>query len=275
MGIRILNADPQTYIKADPSMLPIIQAVACFLIDFRHGDVGISSGNFLQFYFDCHNGSPGKPHSECLYGSINLRDIGPYAPDQPEVCILTDFLVWEKGTLLATFFNFIQIAILALLGTSIPNAYMDPQTYMTADLMYPAKQKCVSLPTSGVGKGISSSIFLQLNLDCYIGSPGNPHSECSYESTNLHDNRSYAPGQAEVCILTDFRCGKGGLFRHPGETVRILQSVVVAGAHHVAVVIARRALTPAKHTVLFIVSLLSVLRIRILRPGRETGPLRE
>jgi hypothetical protein len=59
-------------------------------------------------------------------------------------------------------------------------------------------------------------------------------------------------GQAEVCILTDFRCGKGGLFRHPGETVRILQSVVIAGAHHVAVVIAGRALTPAKHTVLFI-----------------------
>jgi hypothetical protein len=67
-------------------------------------------------------------------------------------------------------------------------------------------------------------------------------------------------GQEEVCILTDFRCGKGGLFRHPGETVRILQSVVVAWAHHVAVVIAGRALTPAKHTVLFIIS---VLRIRI------------
>jgi hypothetical protein len=70
-------------------------------------------------------------------------------------------------------------------------------------------------------------------------------------------------GQAEVSFLTDFRCGKGGLFRHPGETVRILQSVVVARAHHVAVVIAGRALTPAKHTVLFIIS---VLRIRIRDP---------
>jgi hypothetical protein len=85
-------------------MHPIIQAEACFLTDFRHGDVGISSGNFLQFYFDRHNGSPGNQHSEYVSGSTNLRDIGPYAPDQAEVCILTNFLVWEKG---ATFFNFI------------------------------------------------------------------------------------------------------------------------------------------------------------------------
>ncbi len=122
---------------------------------------------------------------------------------------------------------------------------------------------CVSLPTSGVGKGISSGNFLKFYLDCYIGSPGNLHSECLYGSTNLHDSGSYAPGQAEVCFLTDFRCGKGGLFRHPGETVRILQSVVVARAHHVAVVIAGRALTPAKHTGLFIIS---ALRIGIRDP---------
>ncbi len=102
---------------------------------------------------------------------------------------------------------------MALLGTHIPNAYMNPPTYMTADPMHPAKQKCVSLPTSGVGKGISSGNFLQFYLDCYIGSPGNPHSECLYGSTNLHDSVPYAPGQAEVCILTNFRCEEGDLFQ--------------------------------------------------------------
>ncbi len=173
--------------------------------------------------------------------------------------------------------------------------------------MHLTKQKCVSLPTSGVGKGISSGNFLQFYLDCYIGSPGNPHSKYVSGSRNLCDIGPYAPDQTEVyiltwlfgvrkgissgnflqlllywlsweptlswqrilctqpsrsvCFLTDFRCGKGGLFRHPGETVRILQSVVVAGAHHVAVVIAGSALTPAKHTVLLIIN--SVLRIRI------------
>jgi hypothetical protein len=116
MRIRILNADPQTYIKADPSMHPIIQAEACFLADFRHGDVGISSGNFLQFYFNCHNGSPGNPHSEYVSGSTNLRGIGPYAPDQAELCILTDFRCGKGGSLPATFFNFILNAILAPLG---------------------------------------------------------------------------------------------------------------------------------------------------------------
>jgi hypothetical protein len=130
---------------------------------------------------------------------------------------------------------------------------MDPQTFMTADPMHTRPSRRVfpyRLPN--VGNGASSGNFLQFYLDCYNGSPGNTHFECISGSTNLHDSGSCVPGQEEVCILTDFRCGKGGLFRHPGETVRILQSVVVAGAHHVAVVIAGRALTPAKHTVLFI-----------------------
>jgi hypothetical protein len=128
-------------------MQPIIQAEACFLTDFRHGDVGISSGNFLQFYFDRRTGSPGNPHSEYVSGSTNLRDIGPYAPDQAEVCILTDFLVWEKGSLAATFFNFILIAIMALLGTRIPYTYPDSQTYVTSDPTYAIDQAEVCILT--------------------------------------------------------------------------------------------------------------------------------
>jgi hypothetical protein len=107
MEIRIRKCGATNRHKADPSMHPINQADACILTDFRHGDVGISSGNFFQFYFDCHNGSPGNPHSEYVSGFTNLRDIGPYAPDQAQVCILTYFLVWEKGSLPATFLNFI------------------------------------------------------------------------------------------------------------------------------------------------------------------------
>ncbi len=75
------------------------------------------------------------------------------------------------------------------------------------------KQTSVSLPTSAMGKRISSGNFLQFYFDRHIGSHGNPHSECRSGSTNQRDIRPYAPGQAEVCILTDFRCGEGDLFR--------------------------------------------------------------
>ncbi len=120
---------------------------------------GISSGNFLQFYLDCYTGSPGNPDSECLYGSRNLRDIGPYAPDQAEVCILTDFLVWEKCISSGNFLQFYFDCYIGSPGARIPNAYPDPQTNKIADPMHLAKKKCVSLPTSGVGKGASSGIL--------------------------------------------------------------------------------------------------------------------
>jgi hypothetical protein len=119
-------------------------------------------------------------------------------------CVSLPTSIVGKGSLPATSFNFILIAILALLGTRILNTYPDPQTYVILDPMHLTKQKCVSLPTSGVGKGISSGNFLQFYFYCHNGSPGNTHSEYVSGSTNLRDTGPYAPDQEEVCILTDF-----------------------------------------------------------------------
>ncbi len=106
------------------------------------------TGTRIQFYLDCL--------AECGSGSTNLHESGSYAPRQAKVCILTDFRCGEEDL-------FWQLSLI---------------------------------------------LFW---LPCWLS--WEPHSECRSGSPNLHDTGPYAPGQAEVCILTNFWCGIGDLFR--------------------------------------------------------------